>query len=139
MTNTCKCFLFLFHVSFTFSSCHNYLGTFTYDIHINSYLSVIYLSVGQLTSSSALPGQGVGHHTCVLEQVPGRPTLCSPGSLPLVVTGTTDFNTNQDCSRAMDPDMTFGSSPGPCDTMALGGCPVCSDLYGPGRSKAFRH
>lgn len=35
----------------------------------------------------------------------------------------------------MVPDMTLGSSPGPCDAMALGGCAVRSDLYSPGGAK----
>ncbi|KAL6033000.1 hypothetical protein STEG23_035917 [Scotinomys teguina] len=45
-----------------------------------------------------------------------------------------DINTDCGCGRPMALDMALGSSPGPDNTMALGGSADDSDLYGPGSS-----
>ena len=50
-----------------------------------------------------------------------------------------NINTEHRCGRAMDPDVTIGSSAGIVDTITLGGGAGHSDLYGPGRGSAIRH
>ena len=58
--------------------------------------------------------------------------------LAFMATEALDINTELGCSKATDPDMAFGSSLGPVDTMFLDGSTGHSDWHDPGNTMSLR-